>query len=362
MGYLGKMNLNEYFKGRRVLVTGHTGFKGAWLSMWLMEMGAEIIGLALDPTTNPNIFDACILKEKLMDIRGDITDYDLVEKVIAENKPEIIFHLAAQAIVKESYINPKKTFETNAIGTVNILEASRKIGDVKVIINVTTDKCYENKEWNYSYRENDRLGGHDPYSASKACSEIITSAYRKSFFPIETFGDEHKTLIATARAGNVIGGGDWSDFRLVPDCIRSLVSGETIVIRNPEAIRPWQYVLEPLLGYLMLCKNLLDGRTEFAEAWNFGPGVLSAINVEDMTKLMITTWGKGAYEVKRDTSHHEAKNLRLDTSKSETRLGWKQSLDVNEAVTETVRWYKTFYDGKQDMFDYSISCIRKYTG
>lgn len=350
--------LNKIFKKRRVLITGHTGFKGSWLSIWLRELGAEILGYSLDIPTDPSNFEASRLSERMTDVRGDVRDFSSVLRIFDEFQPEIVFHLAAQSLVRHSYDNPKTTFETNVMGTVNILEAARKCESVRVIINVTSDKCYENRNWPWSYRENDRLGGHDPYSCSKACSEIVSQSYVKSFFNNTNMG------AVTVRAGNVIGGGDWSKDRLLPDVILFLSSGEDIVLRYPEAVRPWQFVLEPLYGYLMLACRLLNMPKEYGGAWNFGPDLDSFITVNELTDKVITCWGG---ELKKKTivalkdNRKEMGLLKLNCDKANMLLKWRGILTIDEAIKNTVDWYKTFYNnGYIDMYDLCVSHINEY--
>ncbi|MCE2928619.1 MAG: CDP-glucose 4,6-dehydratase [Candidatus Caenarcaniphilales bacterium] len=337
------MYLNK-FKNKKILITGHTGFKGSWLALWLQKLGAEVVGYALEPETKPNLFEVLNLETKVTNYFGDIRDFEKLETVIQKEKPEIIFHLAAQALVRESYKNPRKTFEVNTMGTVNLLEACRNCDSVKTIINVTTDKCYENKEWVYGYRESDALGGYDPYSASKANSEIITASYRNSFFNPQDYGNKHHVALASARAGNVIGGGDWSEDRLVPDCIKSLSQKQSILIRNPLATRPWQHVLEPLRGYLWLAAKMMDDPISYSQAWNFGPNDDGQINVEILVQKIIKNWGAGDYQIDKSIQPHEAHLLKLDLSKSKALLKYQPCLDINQCIALTVDWYKHYYD------------------
>ena len=281
----------EFYSGKRVLVTGHTGFKGSWLTLWLTIMGAKVLGYALEPNTDPSLFNVLNLQKDIDHVIGDIRDFEKLREVITEFKPEIVFHLAAQPLVRLSYREPRLTYETNVMGTVNLLEAIRQTKSVRAVVNVTSDKCYENKEWVWGYREIDPMGGYDPYSSSKGCSELITAAYRNSYFK------NTEAAVASARAGNVIGGGDWAEDRLIPDIVRSLSQGKQIIIRNPKATRPWQHVLEPLSGYLLLGKLLYEKGQEFAEAWNFGPSDSSVMTVEEIVKKSIEIWGSGSYIV-----------------------------------------------------------------
>ncbi len=327
------------------MVTGHTGFKGSWLSLWLKELGAEVVGYALEPNTDPSHFE--LLNLDMYSAIGDIRDKEKLEKTFMNFKPEIVFHLAAQPLVRRSYREPHETFETNVMGLINVFEACRKTESVRAIINVTSDKCYENKEWVWGYRENDSMGGYDPYSASKGCAELVTSSYRNSFFNLETYGKTHNILLASARAGNVIGGGDWSEDRLVPDIVMAASKKEKVIIRNPNATRPWQHVLEPLNGYLLLGQKLLEGKKEFAEGWNFGPNDEGNIKVIDVLESMKKHWDKIEYEVHQDTNQpHEANLLKLDCSKAHAKLGWKPKWNAEIAFEKTVEWYREFYTQK----------------
>ncbi len=337
--------LNMY-KGKKVLVTGHTGFKGSWLSIWLRELGAEVIGYALDPYTNRDNFVLSKLSSKISDIRGDIRDYHKLKQVFEKYSPEIVFHLAAQSLVIEGYRNPKETFDINIGGTVNVIENCRHSKSVKVIINITSDKCYENKEWLWRYRETDRLGGYDPYSSSKACSELVTNAYRSSFFRLEDFKHQVKAL-STVRAGNVIGGGDWREHRIVPDCIRSLEKEEPIQIRNPSSTRPWQFVLEPLGGYLLLGAKMFEDPQRYSDAWNFGPESSSIITVKELVRLILKQYGKGNSICEhKQNSIHETTHLSLDISKARLILGWKPCLSIDETVSRTIDWYKNYQNNR----------------
>jgi CDP-glucose 4,6-dehydratase len=338
MESLGMRKLfNNVFEGKAVLVTGHTGFKGSWLSIWLKELGANVIGYALEPYTENDVFVVAGVDRKIKNNIGDIRDFDKVKGVFDKYQPEIVFHLAAQPIVRLSYQQPKLTYDTNMGGTVNLLECCRACDSVKVIINVTSDKCYDNKEWMWGYRENDALGGYDPYSSSKACSEIITAAYRSSFFSVNS------KFLSSVRAGNVIGGGDWREDRLVPDCIKSLKKGEPVGIRSPRSVRPWQHVLEPLSGYLLLASRMYQDGEKYSGAWNFGPYHGSVITVEDLVKRLIDYWGSGQYEdLSKQPSRepHEASLLTLDISKAIHQLNWEPVLNVTDAIEYTVNWYK----------------------
>jgi len=310
------MNFNGFYKDKKVLVTGHTGFKGSWLSICLLRAGAKVCGYALPPRTEQDNFVVSKLTKRMEHHEGDIRDQAQFLSVFSAFKPEIVFHLAAQPLVRCSYEHPAETFSTNVIGTVNVMDAIRAVPDCRTAVMVTSDKCYENQEWTWGYRETDRLGGHDPYSASKAAAEIAVSAYRRSFFRPEGKG------IATARAGNVIGGGDWCPDRLIPDCIRALERGETITLRNPASTRPWQHVLEPLSGYLKLAAALHANAKEFDDAWNFGPDPAQVFTVQQVVELAVKKWGGGRCESIGGNFHHEAGLLALDISKARLKLGW----------------------------------------
>ena len=339
-------HFNKVFSGRKVLITGHTGFKGSWLALILHELGAHVYGYALDPPTKPSLYEEAGIDQLLTSFIGDIRDFDFLKTTIQKIQPEIIFHLAAQPLVLESYKNPVETYSTNVMGTVNLLEVVRMTPGVKVVVNVTTDKCYENREWHWGYRENEPMGGYDPYSNSKACSELVTAAFRNSFFNRNDF-ERHGVAVASARAGNVIGGGDWAADRLIPDFIRSISMGEKVKIRSPFAIRPWQHVLEPLSGYLTLASKLYENGPKFADAWNFGPDDSDAKNVEWIINRICEIWGTGAnYEVNSSPKPHEANFLKLDCSKSKAELGWYPKWDINESLTRIVEWTKDYNAGK----------------
>ncbi len=332
------------WRGRRVFLTGHTGFKGGWLALWLARKGAQVRGYALAPATEPNLFTVADVGSVLEDVRGDLLDRPRLEASLREFAPEVVFHLAAQPLVRRSYADPLGTYATNVMGTAHVLEAVRKTPSVRAVVCITTDKCYENREWVWPYRETDPLGGHDPYSSSKACAEIVCAAYRSSFFSVDRPG-EHRVAVATARAGNVIGGGDWSEDRLIPDLIRGFESGKSVRIRRPGAIRPWQHVLEPLHGYMLLAERLLTGPQEFASAFNFGPGDEDAWAVERIADYLAAAWGEGAGWIRdTDTGVHEAGTLRLDASRARTELGWRPRLDIEDALDWTLRWYRTWHE------------------
>jgi CDP-glucose 4,6-dehydratase len=343
------------FGNRKVLVTGHTGFKGSWLTLWLHKLGADITGIALKPKNPEDAFYAMHIDKICNDIRKDINNYKDILKVFQQTQPEVVFHLAAQPLVLESYHDPLYTFNTNIIGTANILEACRYTKSVRALLIITSDKCYENTEWNYDYRESDRLGGNDPYSASKASAEIIVNAYRKSFFySMESLS------IASARAGNVIGGGDWAENRIVPDCIRSLLANRPIKIRNPESVRPWQHVLEPLGGYIVLAEKMLEDPHKYSEAWNFGPGYNGNRTVKDLTCEVIKNWGKGEWELMEENhKNYEHGLLSLDISKARQILGWNPFLSFEESIKMTVDWYKAQSE-KKNMQEFSLKQIELY--
>lgn len=332
--------LTSAYSGKRVLVTGHTGFKGSWLSIWLNELGAEVIGYALDPYTTRDNFLLSGISKRIIDIRGDIRDFDNLKHIFKKYSPEFVCHLAAQSLVREGYEKPKETYDVNVGGTVNILENCRKSESVRVIINVTSDKCYENKEWIWGYREIDPVGGYDPYSSSKGCSELITAAYRNSFFNSKDL-KLHGKALSSVRSGNIIGGGDWAKDRLIPDCIRTLEKGESIKIRNPHSTRPWQYILEPLGGYLLLGARMAEDPERYSSAWNFGPESSSIVRVREIVELVLKSWGSGSWEkVAQNKKTHEAKLLALDIRKARFELDWQPCMNLPEAVNHTINWYK----------------------
>ena len=334
------------YAGKRVLLTGHTGFKGSWLTFWLAQMGAEVLGYALEPNTNPNHFS--MLDMPIESVIGDIRDGKNLSDVFKRFQPEIVFHLAAQPLVRLSYNEPVETFQTNVMGTVNVFEACRQTPSVKAVINITSDKCYENRELIWGYRENDPMGGYDPYSASKGCSELVTSAYRNSFFNLDEYGRKHNTLVASVRAGNVIGGGDWAKDRIITDLMEAVSQGKKLYISNPNATRPWQHVLEPLSGYLLLGQKLLEGKKEFAEAWNFGPNDDGAIPVVQMVQEMQKIWDKIDYQIEQNkNNHHEAGLLKLDCSNARIKLNWKGIWDSRITFAKTAEWYQCYYENQQ---------------
>lgn len=347
------------WRGRRVFLTGHTGFKGSWLALWLSRLGAQIRGYALDSSTEPNMFSLASVGTVMDDVRGDIRDYTKLEASITEFSPEVVFHLAAQPLVRRSYADPVGTYGSNVMGTVHLLEAIRKTPSVRAVVCITTDKCYQNQEWIWPYRESDPLGGYDPYASSKACAEIVSAAYRTSFFPIDRL-HEHHVAVATARAGNVIGGGDWSDDRLIPDLVRGFRSGQPVLIRRPNAIRPWQHVLEPLQGYMMLAQELLAQHGKFAAAYNFGPGDEDVWPVERIATKLVHLWGKGASWVRDSVpSVHEDHILRLDASKARLELGWQPRLKIETALEWTMAWYRSWNQG-DSMVEFTQKQIAEY--
>jgi CDP-glucose 4,6-dehydratase len=333
--------LEAFYRDRRVLVTGHTGFKGAWLSLWLHQLGARVSGFALPPDSGrPSLFDEADVRATMASHMGDLRDLEAIARTMTEEEPEVVFHLAARSLVRPSYRDPLDTWSTNVMGTAHLLEAIRRQPSVRAVVVVTSDKCYDNREWGYAYRENDALGGADPYSASKGAQEMVTASWRSSFFRTDA---SEPAGLATARAGNVVGGGDWAEDRLVPDLVAALAAGRPTLIRNPAAVRPWQHVLEPLSGYLWLARQLHARPSEFASAWNFGPDATGATPVGDLADRMVGEWGSGSWatpETVPDHEPHEAKLLRLDCTKAITRLGWRPVYDLGRTVEETVRWYR----------------------
>ncbi|XPV70027.1 MAG: CDP-glucose 4,6-dehydratase [Halarcobacter sp.] len=330
------------YKNKTVLVTGHTGFKGSWLVYWLTQMGANVIGYSLEAATNPNHIS--LLDIDIISVIGDIRDLGKLDETFKQYKPDIVFHLAAQPLVRLSYENPIETYETNVIGTLKVFEACRK-HNVKAIVNITSDKAYENKEWIWGYREDDPMGGYDPYSSSKGCADLLASSYRNSYFNLNDYRSKHNTLLATCRAGNVIGGGDWAKDRLITDIMVSVSQNKKVNIRNPKATRPWEHVLEPLSGYLHIGQKLLEEKKEFAEAWNFGPSDEGSITVEEVVQNVKKHWDKIDYEINRDPNQlHEANLLKLDCSKVHIQLKWKDVWDSDKTFEKTVKWYKTYYE------------------
>lgn len=349
----------SFWSGKTVLLTGHTGFKGSWLSLWLQSMGAKVIGFALAPLTNPSLFDVARVAEGMTSIEGDIRDYAALAAMFKKYQPEIVIHMAAQALVRYSYVNPVETYATNVMGTVHLLEAARQATSVRAIVNVTSDKCYENREWVWGYRENEAMGGYDPYSSSKGCAELVASAYRNSFFNPQDYA-KHGVALASVRAGNVIGGGDWAEDRLIPDIMRAITQGKPVNIRNPHAIRPWQHVLEPLSGYLQLAQKLYEEGAVYAEGWNFGPNDEDAKPVQRIVESLTTAWGEGASWVLDGGDHpHEAHYLKLDCSKAKSRLDWHPRWCLEDTLGAIIEWHRAYRDGK-DMRTLSLSQIQQY--
>jgi CDP-glucose 4,6-dehydratase len=350
----------SFWRGKRVFLTGHTGFKGSWLSIWLQHLGAEVTGYALNPPTDPSLFEAANVADGMRSIIGDVRDLGALQKAMQEASPEVVIHMAAQPLVRYSYSNPVETYATNVMGSVHLFEAVRNTKSVMAVVNVTSDKCYENREWVWGYREDEAMGGYDPYSNSKGCAELVTAAYRSSFFNPDQY-NQHGVAVASARAGNVIGGGDWAGDRLIPDFIRAIVADETVVIRSPNAIRPWQHVLEPLSGYLVLAEKLYTHGNQFAEAWNFGPSDTDAKSVGWIINELVTNWGDGAsFKVDEASANlHEANFLKLDCSKATINLGWKPQWDAAETIKRICTWHKAHLNG-QDMKVYSLGEIQQY--
>ena len=351
---------NNFYRGKRVLVTGHTGFKGSWLSIWLHELGAEVIGVAKAPQTEKDNYVLSGIGEKIKaDIRADIRDGERIKEIFSTFQPDIVFHLAAQPLVRLSYEIPVETYETNLMGTINIMEAIRVTGSVKVGVLITTDKCYENKEQIWGYREDEPMGGYDPYSSSKGCCEIAISSWRRSFFNPNAF-EKHGKSIASARAGNVIGGGDWALDRIIPDCIRALEANHPIDIRSPHSIRPWQHVLEPLSGYMLLAKKMWNEPTKYCEGWNFGPHMESVTPVWDVASMIIKNYGYGELnDISDPQALHEAKLLMLDITKAQIKLGWKPRMNITQCIELVVDWYKK-YNTASDVYTLCIEEINKY--
>lgn len=357
---------NNIYQGKKILLTGHTGFKGSWLTLWLKSLGAEVLGYSLEPNTNPSMFEELQIYGHCRNEFGDILDEKHLNEAFAEFKPDIVFHLAAQPLVRLSYSEPVLTYKTNVIGSLNVLEAARKCPSVKAFVNVTTDKCYENKEVERGYKEDEPMGGYDMYSSSKGCVEIMSSSFRRSFLQ-----DENSMAMATARAGNVIGGGDWALDRLVPDCVRSINKGVDIEIRNPVAVRPWQHVLEPLSGYLLLGQKLLECHSEqseesqtlrktYCQGFNFGPNGDSVLTVADVASKVVEYYGKGKVVIGEKSPLHEAGLLMLNIDKARDVLGWIPTLTAEESIKNTVEWYRHFYENDVNMYDYTMEQIKHY--
>jgi CDP-glucose 4,6-dehydratase len=351
---------SDFWQGKKVFLTGHTGFKGAWLALWLQDLGAKVTGYSLASPTSPSFFDICDVEHGIRSIVGDICDGAKLAKAMHDSDAEIVLHLAAQSLVHEGYSAPVKTYATNVMGTVNLLEAVRHQSTVKSVVVITTDKCYENKEWHWGYRENDPMGGYDPYSSSKGCAELVAAAYRSSYFNTERHGD-HGVGLATARAGNVIGGGDWAADRLIPDMVRAVSKKEPVKIRRPNAIRPWQHVLEPIAGYLTLAQHLHLSNTLASTAFNFGPRDEDAKSVINIAEHFTSAWGDGAAWVQDIIQHpHEAQYLKLDCSKANALLGWKPQMHLNQALDYVVQWHKAHIAG-DNMRQKSLQQISQFT-
>jgi CDP-glucose 4,6-dehydratase len=333
------------YQGKRVFLTGHNSFKGSWMSLWLRSIGAEVTGYAIEPPTQPNHFD--LLKLDLPATHGDLRDFEVLRKAMRDAQPDIVFHMAAQSSVLESYRRPLETFATNVMGTAHVLEAAREVPSLRAVVIVTTDKCYENHEWVWGYRETDALGGHDPYSSSKALAELAVASYRRSFFPVAHYGSAHQVLLATVRSGNIVGGGDWKEDRIVPDVMRAVTQGRKTLIRNPESTRPWQHVLEPVNAYLLLGKYLIEGRKEFSGAWNFGPADDANRTVLEVVQELQKSWPQIDFEIQhpRQTTH-EAKLLKLDCSKARAALGWRAVWSFADTMKRTAEWYREYHQDR----------------
>ena len=345
---------NNIYHNKRVFLTGHTGFKGSWLSLWLTALGAKVCGYSLAPNTVPSMYEELKIGDRIeKSVIGNLLDFEKLQKEINDFQPEIIFHLAAQPLVRLSYSEPILTYQTNVIGTLNVLEAARRCSSVRAFVNVTTDKCYENREIARGYKEDEPMGGYDMYSSSKGCVEIMSSSFRRSFL-------ENGYAMATARAGNVIGGGDWALDRLIPDCIKAINNGQKIEIRNPIAVRPWQHVLEPLSGYLLLGEKLLQEGNKYAEGFNFGPNEESVLRVAEVADKVCKFYGKGEVVVHKKDNLHEANLLMLNIEKAERILGWTPTYTADKAIEETVNWYKYFYEGKKDLYEFTVKQIKGY--
>ncbi|MFC1844700.1 CDP-glucose 4,6-dehydratase [Thermodesulfobacteriota bacterium] len=344
----------EFWQGKKIFLTGHTGFKGSWLSIWLQQLGASVTGYSLEPPTSPSLFKLAKVSDGMQDIRGDVRDIESLNKALRESQAEIVIHMAAQSLVRDSYSFPVETYSTNVMGTVHVLEAARLQDGVRTVLNITSDKCYENSGLTRGYNEDDPMGGYDPYSSSKGCAELVTSAYRNSYF-------NGNKAVASARAGNVIGGGDWAKDRLVPDIIRAAMNGRTVLLRNPHAIRPWQHVLDPLSGYLMLIEKLYTEGQPFAQGWNFGPSEQDTRPVEWIAQKIAALCGGLKWEKDNSANPHEAHYLKLDCSKARTQLAWKPRFNLQKALEWTVLWYKRQAAG-EDMRSTTEEQIKNYTG
>jgi CDP-glucose 4,6-dehydratase len=349
----------EFWREKRVFLTGHTGFKGSWVSLWLQRLGAELTGYALNPPTTPSLFSAAHVGDSMRSIIGDVRDKEMLASAMRQARPDVVLHMAAQPLVRYSYHNPVETYATNVMGTVHVLEAVRQTETVRAVVNITSDKCYENREWSWGYRENDPMGGYDPYSSSKGCAELLTAAYRNSYFNAHDYA-KHGVALASARAGNVIGGGDWAVDRLIPDIVRAIEAGQSVNIRNPDAIRPWQHVLEPLCGYLMLAEKLCIDGPSYADAWNFGPDDSDAQPVKWIAASLTSAWGdKASWHVDSSPHPHEAHYLKLDCSKARSKLGWRPRMPLADALQSIVDWHKAFCSSV-DMKAFTLQQISNY--
>jgi len=345
---------SEFWQGKRVFLTGHSGFKGSWLSLWLFSLGAEVKGYSLNPPTSPSLFNEAKIDSIIESCVGDIRDQDTLYKSMVSFNPDILIHMAAQSLVRYSYDEPIETYEVNVIGTAKVLEVARSCSNLKAIVNITTDKCYENDDRAAGYKENDSMGGYDPYSSSKGCAELVTSSYRRSFLQDQGIG------LASVRAGNVIGGGDWADDRLIPDILKSFENGNSVIVRNPQATRPWQHVLEPLSGYLVLAQKLYQNPKEYAEGWNFGPNEQDVKPVEWILDKMISKWPNSSWELDKNSSPHEAGFLKLDISKAKSKLGWSPLWGLSDTLEKIVNWHQAWLN-KEDMQVVCLAEIKEYT-
>jgi len=349
----------SFWRGRKVFLTGHTGFKGGWMSLWMQSLGANLKGFSLEPPTSPSLFEIASISDGMTSDIGDVRDLARLTHSLQTFQPEIVFHMAAQPLVRYSYKNPVETYATNLMGTVHLLEAVRQTPSVKAVVIITTDKCYENREWAWGYRENEPMGGFDPYSNSKGCAELATAAYRSSFFNPENFS-HHGVAIATVRAGNVIGGGDWAGDRLIPDILMAIEKGSPVTIRNPNAIRPWQHVLEPISGYMQLAERMISDGPTYSEAWNFGPNDNDARPVSWIVDRMVNIWGNGAsWQIDNSEQPHEATYLKLDISKAKTKLQWQPRINLEQALEWIIDWHKAYLDGRS-MQDVTKQQIMQY--
>ena len=354
------MILNNFYYNKKIFITGHTGSKGTWLSIWLKILGARVYGFSLNYPSSPCMFNLTDIHKSMGSNFGDIRNFQKLKKAMDFFKPEIVFHMAAQPLVRQSYVSPLETYSTNVMGTANLLETVRLTTGVKAVINVSSDKCYENKEWLWRYRENDPMGGYDPYSSSKGCAELVTSAYRRSFFNPSDYS-KHGTASASVRAGNVIGGGDFAKGRLIPDVVKALMNNQTVKIRSPHAVRPWQHVLEPLYGYIVLAKYLYEKGYEFSGGWNFGPGNDSVQQVGEIVTTIVKIWGKNSkYSIEENNEFHEAQLLKLDCSKANQLIAWHTALTIEQALQWTVDWYKFFNEKDYSLQKLTEKQISKY--